>query len=78
MKVVLVIDKPSQCIECLCYRQEQGEKLIEWCNVKEMRLTWQEVVKVPKWCPLVPMDAYDMLRDEVKKRMKHPERFAKR
>lgn len=57
MKSILVIDEmPNQCIECPCYRQVRGNTLLlEYCNANEKRLTWQEVVEVPEWCPLKPL-----------------------
>lgn len=57
MKAILVIDEmPNQCLECPCYRQVRGNTLLlEYCNANEKRLTWQEVVEVPEWCPLKPM-----------------------
>ena len=79
MKTILVFEEPNECIDCPCYRQTKEDgKLFEDCKAMMMPLNWREVTEKPKWCPLVPMDAYDMLRDEIKKRMEHPERYAKR
>ena len=30
------------------------------------------------WCPLMPIEAYDTIREELKKRVENPERYAKR
>lgn len=86
MKAILVIDMPSRCFNCPLHQTVDGEEeneFIVFCNAEHWResvthIPIENLDERPSWCPLVPMDAYDMLRDEVKKRMEHPERYAKR
>ena len=71
MKAILVIDMPPNCSDCqLC------DFMICFARQKGIDDDWEETR--PNWCPLIPIEAYDELRAEIKKRMEHPERYPKR
>ena len=63
MKVVLVIDKPSNCLECPCCdarRDENGDYYIAECQADcdYDRDSWidETTFAIPSWCPLRPFD----------------------
>lgn len=76
MKAILVIDMPQCCAECeLCYHTDKYGCMVCEDITGEIVHDWY---RKPLWCPLIPLEAYDAIRDELKKRMEHPERYSKR
>ena len=58
MKVVLVIDKPSDCSECPCCnarRDKDGDYYIAECQVKYDGWIDETTFATPLWCPLRPL-----------------------
>ena len=51
MKAILVIDMPTRCEDCICYRQPKYEYIGD-CGVTLRPLTSAERVNRPSWCPL--------------------------
>lgn len=71
-KAILVIDMPNRCDECLLCN-DYGN-YIECKKAERQLLTYDK----PDWCPLKPLEEFELVRDELKKRMEHPERYAQR
>lgn len=68
MKAILVIDKPDSCEEC---------PLRSYSNL-ELICTPRRKGASDVACPLMPIEAFEAVREELKKRMEHPERYARR
>lgn len=77
-KVMLIMDEPLDCTDCPLtdLSSMTGDKL---CLASNKRwIETQNEYKKPDWCPLRPMEEFEAVRDELKKRMEHPERYARR
>ena len=77
-KVILALDEPLDCTDCPLtdLSSMTGDKL---CLASNKRwIETQNEYKKPDWCPLMPIEAFEAVREELKKRMEHPERYPKR
>lgn len=54
MKAILVIDMPSECIYCPCYRQSSS---YEWGLAEDCKAMLRPIdaINRPEWCPLKQM-----------------------
>lgn len=51
MKAILIINKPTECVDCPCAIESEGSY---WCNAKCKDVTAEAYEGIPKWCPLKP------------------------
>lgn len=52
MKAILIINKPTECVDCPCAIESEGSY---WCNAEYKDVTTEAYEGIPKWCPLKPM-----------------------
>ena len=52
MKAILIINKPTECVDCPCVIESEGSY---WCNAECKDVTTEAYEGIPKWCPLKPM-----------------------
>lgn len=52
MKAILIINKPTECVDCPCAIESEGSY---WCNAECKDVTTEAYEGIPKWCPLKPM-----------------------
>lgn len=60
MKAILIINKPTECVDCPCAIESEGSY---WCNAECKDVTTEAYEGIPKWCPLrpIPNKACEML-----------------
>ena len=68
MKKMLIVEEPDSCETC---------PLRSYSNLMLMCTPMREAASDVE-CPLMPIEAFEAVREELKKRMEHPERYARR
>lgn len=54
-KAILVIDMPSMCINCPCFKYEMNDTGICCANVNDEKAYGLDIKSKPNWCPLKPI-----------------------